>query len=81
MKHPPTFCTQNVLILPRRVGGTCTLEAYDIPTRQDATYPSHGTYYTMGFCGNCVAANMNVTGVDTRGHEWTPEDIFCEKSA
>jgi hypothetical protein len=33
-------------------------------------------YYNMGFCGNCVAAKLNVTGVDRNGHEWTGADIF-----
>jgi hypothetical protein len=30
----------------------------------------------MGFFGNCVAANLNVTGVDWNGPEWTGMDIF-----
>jgi hypothetical protein len=30
----------------------------------------------MGFFGNWVAGNMNVTGVDRNGHERTGVDIF-----
>jgi len=33
----------------------------------------------MGFWGNCVATNMNVTGVDWNGLEWTGADIFLWK--
>ena len=36
--------------------------------------------YSMGFWGNCVAANMNVTGVDWNGPEWTGVDIFSGKN-
>jgi len=33
-------------------------------------------HYNMCFCGNCVAAKWNVTGVDWNGPEWTGVDIF-----
>src|SRR5687767_15675526 len=42
---------------------------------------SLGAHYSMGFCGNCVAAESKMTGEDRSGHEWTPADIFCENSA
>jgi hypothetical protein len=29
---------------------------------------------SMGFCGDCVAAKSNVTGVDWSGLEWTGLD-------
>ena len=33
----------------------------------------------MGFFGNCVAGDLNVTGVDRNGREWTGVDIFFVK--
>jgi len=36
----------------------------------------HGAYYIMGFWKFRWGAVLNVTGEDTSGHEWTPEDIF-----
>ena len=52
---------------------------YDYDYDRDAVILSCHDY-SMGFWGNCVAVNMNVTGVDWNGPEWTGVDIFSGKN-